>query len=265
MSEQPLYDHTCQWIRVVIFLDTIKPYLLAILFMTLDAIIVLSISVFALTRRSMGSYRVHGPVAIMTALIITYLSGSNAYKRWWHIACRNRVDPELDKEAHKFKKMRFAVVLPRIIEQDYIFGAFEDERRRALNPWDLGIMENLRAALGGWSCLLFWRQPARVWEYGTSSPSKNTDFEMSEQFWAWHYSKILEGRERAGLGRITTETVAQAIYGDRPTVTRSSGNSYERDMGPVDRRHPRELTNSDVAGASDGWSIPERRTVSDMV
>lgn len=248
---------------MVIYLDTIKPYLLAILFMTLDAIIVLSTSIFALIDRSLGSYRVHGPVAIMTALIIAYLSGSNAYKRWWHIACRNRVDPELDREGRKFKKMRFAVAVPRIIEQDYIFGAFEDERRRALNPWDLGTMKNLRATLGGWSCLLFWRRPARIREYGTSS--RSTDFEMSEHFWAWFYHQVLQARERAGLGRITTETVAQAIYGDRATVSHSSGNNYERDMGPIDRRRPRNLTKSDVAGASDAWSITERRTVSDMV
>lgn len=252
---------------MVVFLDTIKPYLLAILFMTLDAIIVLFISVFALTERSMGSYRVHGPVAILTALIIAYLSGSNAYKRWWHIACRNRVDPEMDHETRKFKKLRFAVELPARGEQDYFFGAYEDARRRALNPWDLGTKENIRVALGGWSCLLFWRQPARVREYGTSSRLQRTDFEMSEQFWAWFYRKVLEGRERAASGpnRITVETVVQDMAADRRAASRSSGNSYERETDLVDRRHFRDLTNSDLAGASDAWSIPERRTLSDMV
>lgn len=247
---------------MVVYLDTIKAYLLAILFMTLDAVIVLSVSVFAMIRKSTASYRTHGPVALLTTMIIVYLAGSNAFRRWWHIACRNRVIPEL--AGNSVRKQRFAIFQPTRDGHDYIFGTFEDERRQAMNPWDLGTRANLKAALGGWSCLLFWRQPARVRRYGSELRGlQRSDFEMSEQFWAWVYRKVLEGRERTASGGGTAEAVATPA--DRRTVARSSGTSNGRETGPVDRRHPRDLTNSDVVGASDAWSIPERRTASDMV
>lgn len=189
---------------MVVYLDTLESYLLAILFMTTDAFLVFTISVFAMTHRAYQGAWYHAFVAAFATLIIVYLAGVNTYKRWWNNACRNRVQPEYRNQS------RFAIQQPTRDGYDYILGAFGG------NPRDLGTRRNLAAALGVWSCLLFWRQPERVRRYGRQSYNAGRrDFEMSSDFLAWVHQKRDEyfGRRSVAPNQVVTEATRERALG----------------------------------------------------
>lgn len=89
----PLYDHFCHWIGVVVCLDTIKPYLLCLIFLFLDAIIVIASSLVALGLNSTGS-ALYVPTVVLAGLVVAKLAGHNA---WWKLkllALENITIPE---------------------------------------------------------------------------------------------------------------------------------------------------------------------------
>ncbi|PSR84263.1 hypothetical protein BD289DRAFT_482860 [Coniella lustricola] len=59
----PVYDHYCTWLRVAVFLDTIKPYLLTMFYLVLDTLITLCSSLYFLTLK-------HRPEGLTLSLLI---------------------------------------------------------------------------------------------------------------------------------------------------------------------------------------------------
>lgn len=98
----PAYDHYRHWIRVIVFLDTTKPYLLAILFLFLDAVFVFALSIFAMAQRQHAASYLHAPVLVLTTFVITYLSGVNVFEKWWGLAVKNCTEVEEGKRNHLF-------------------------------------------------------------------------------------------------------------------------------------------------------------------
>lgn len=66
----PLYDHFCHWIGVVVWLDTIKPYLLCLIFLFLDAVIVIGSSLTALGLSGRTSALLYAPTVVLASLVV---------------------------------------------------------------------------------------------------------------------------------------------------------------------------------------------------
>lgn len=186
----PVYDHYCSWLGVCVYLDTIKPYLLLMVFLLFDAIIVFSCSIVAVTLPDTWEKVVHAPVVALATTIVLWLCGHNVYFKTWHLALRNITIPEMGMlHTSRGGSIMFAIRLDQTDE--LIFGRFRG------NPWDLG-RRNLHQVFGGWDCLLPFRQPPRCVGYGRSGRS---DFEMTEEFWRWVEEQEREHRSRAAGSR----------------------------------------------------------------
>ncbi|ROW06646.1 hypothetical protein VPNG_06741 [Cytospora leucostoma] len=177
----PLYDHYCHWIGAVVWLDTIKPYLLFLVFMALDALIVIASSIAAMALPARTSGLIYAPVVVLASLIVALLAFDNAWKRWKSLAFENITIQEC-KEVHASSGGFWFAIAMEGTGQDGEYSWFF--RRYGGNPWDLGIRSNIHQAFGGLlDCLLPWTQPPRVRRY--ADRSQVSDFEMSEHFWKW--------------------------------------------------------------------------------
>lgn len=182
----PVYDHYCGWLRVCVYLDTIKPYLLLMVFLLLDAVIVFSCSIAAMSLPGQEDILVHAPMMVVAGIIAGWLSWHNVRIKFWHLAMRNITIPERSKlNDHRGGSIMFAI-------RHNPTGDLFFERYRG-NPWDLG-WRNLYQVFGGWDCLLPFRQPPRCVGYGRNDRS---DFEMTEEFWHWVEEKEEQYRLRA--------------------------------------------------------------------
>ncbi|RYP05260.1 hypothetical protein DL764_003921 [Monosporascus ibericus] len=153
----PVYDHYCAFLNAAVYLRTIKPYLYVAVFLQVDAVFSLAVSVFALANYQVPAV----PFAIsviMEALLAMLGSLMLTYDRIWFLAFKNLVGPERLTPA-------------------WVLGFKYDERGETRlhlqrfegrDPWDLGISENLHQVLGRhwWQWVFFWWQPERVFLYG---------------------------------------------------------------------------------------------------
>lgn len=89
-----LYDHFCGWLRVCVWLETAKSYLLTILFLLLDAIFVVIISFIAISRTGRSSTVVHAPAVTRAVAVAIFLAGSNLWLKFLDLALRNVTIPE---------------------------------------------------------------------------------------------------------------------------------------------------------------------------
>lgn len=88
----PVYDHYCHWIGVIVYLDTVKPYLLTTSFLFMDAMIVFSCSI---VDWFLFQYAVlPAPVMVLTAIIVVWLASQNAWLQFKRLAMRNITFPE---------------------------------------------------------------------------------------------------------------------------------------------------------------------------
>ncbi|RYP28814.1 hypothetical protein DL767_007032 [Monosporascus sp. MG133] len=153
----PVYDHYCAFLKAAVYLRTIKPYLYVAVFLPMDALFSLAVSVFALANYQVPAVPFASSV-IMGALLAMLVTLMLTYDRIWFLAFKNRIGPE------------------RIIPA-WVVGFKYDERGEARlhlqvfqdrHPWDLGISENLHQVLGRhwWQWLFFWWRPERVSRYG---------------------------------------------------------------------------------------------------
>lgn len=223
----PVYDHYCYWIRVIVYLDSIKAYLLTILFLAIDAFIVLALSTFAIAHRGHSMSVLHAPMSVLTAFIITYMAGCNVVKKWWQLAFRNRILPE---EGLRHNHL-FAIAVGTRDLPNLIFSAYEG------NPWDLGTWGNLKEVLGDkWTWFLFWVHPRRVKDYRKNGYLANqSDFQMSADFASWVANKRLEhSRSRAATRTARIEEGRRALG--------HSADSANRDDQAPDRLELGELT-----------------------
>lgn len=186
----PVYDHFCGWLGVCVYLDTIKPYLLLMVFLLFDAIIVFSCSIAAMSSPETQDQLLHAPMMALATIIVLWLCGHNVHVKFWHLAMRNITIPEKNRMSYnRGGSIMFAIRLDPT--NDFIF------RRYRSNPWDLG-WRNLHQVFGGWDCLLPFTQPPRCVGYGRNDRS---DFEMKEEFWFWVEEKEREHRSRAAGSR----------------------------------------------------------------
>lgn len=191
-----LYDHFCGWLRVCVWLDTMKSYLLTIFFLLLDGIIVMIVSFIAISRQGRSSATVHVPAVTRAVAVAIFLAGSNLWLKVRDLALRNVTI----SEKHQLRQVAgvrggfWFALLPDRPEHDPDFQHFRG------NPWDLGWQRNLSQVFGEslWDCLLPWTQPPRVRYY--ADHRHVTDFEMSDAFWEWVRDKKENRFRAAGSG-----------------------------------------------------------------
>ncbi|KUI70211.1 hypothetical protein VM1G_06320 [Cytospora mali] len=223
----PVYDHYCNWIRVIVYLDSMKAYLLTILFLAVDAVIVLALSTFAISHRGHSMSILHAPMSVLATLIITYLAGGNTVKKWWQLAFRNRIGPE---EGHRHDHL-FAIAVGTRDIPDFIFSTYIG------SPWDLGIRGNLTEVLGStWTWFLFWVRPRRVQDYRKNGYLANqSDFQMSADFMSWVANKRLEH------SRLKIATRTARTEEGRRAMGHSIGSAHQ-DVDIPDRLELGDLT-----------------------
>lgn len=171
----PMYDHYCWWLRVNVYLDTIKSHVLTIVGLILDAITHLVLSVFALVTYRQGKLSlIWGGACASAALILVILTLLGALAQLRNLVIRNSLSPEASATSFKF-----AFRIPVRGQDLYHFSDYIG------NPWDLGLWRNLQEVLGPiWQWPNFWYRPKRVFNYGRY-PGNRSDLPMSDEFRQW--------------------------------------------------------------------------------
>ncbi|KAI1809724.1 hypothetical protein GGS20DRAFT_580453 [Poronia punctata] len=161
----PCYDHFCKFLRVAVYLDTMKSYFCLQLWLLLDTLFTISVSIASLSTSNhwislIGFYA----TVLVTGVVICYLAVDNLLWNIRRLLWKNKLGAETrfgwagdDAWALAFK------VRTHGPEGEWVlhFHKFEE------NPWDLGPRENLRHVLGPWwQWPFFWIQPPRVSRYG---------------------------------------------------------------------------------------------------
>ncbi|KAK7754551.1 hypothetical protein SLS62_003572 [Diatrype stigma] len=151
-----------------------KLYML--LFLPLDIIFTVIVSVLAMTESSGRSVVMFSTPLITSALLIAFMVVENTWYQWCHLAWDNEITLEYYDRGLKPITLVFKV---------------EEHQRTILrckqyteNPWDLGPKGNLRQVLGEtWPVMLCpWIHPARVTNYFNNRPAV-TDFLFREEVW----------------------------------------------------------------------------------
>lgn len=191
----PVYDHYCSWLGVIVYLDTIKPYLLLIGFLVLDAIVVFSCSIAATSLPRSMDFALHGSVTALATVIALWLGTLNGIHQFRHLAMQNITAPERAKLRNRNAAEQgggrsfFALQ----VDNELVYDRFQG------NPWDLGRKRNLHQILGGWDCLVPWTPSPRCVGYGNLRD--RSDFEMSDHFWRWVEETEVAHRSRAAGSR----------------------------------------------------------------
>ncbi|KAI0601094.1 hypothetical protein F4775DRAFT_479397 [Biscogniauxia sp. FL1348] len=154
----PVYDHYCKYLRVIIYLRTMKPYLYVLIFLPLDGLFTVSLSIFALQSKHQLMVFQYVAVLILSAVMVTLIALGNTYHQIRWLALQNATYCERTYEpwniAFKFRNVDGEWHLhPQKFYQ---------------NPWDLGPRQNLLQVFGDkwYQWLFFWWAPDRVYRYG---------------------------------------------------------------------------------------------------
>ncbi|RYP90475.1 hypothetical protein DL770_003386 [Monosporascus sp. CRB-9-2] len=170
---RPLFDHFCKFIRISVYLRTIKLYLYMLIFLPLDLIVTLAFASFA-TSQSTGRSALMFCVPIICASpVLIEVVLENAIAQWYLLAWKNQLHGEGRSVTLVFKV--------RVRHQRTILHCKQYDN---MNPWDLGYKENFKQALGEtWLVRLCpWIPPARVRNY-FKNPGRATDFIFREEVW----------------------------------------------------------------------------------
>ncbi|KAI1073658.1 hypothetical protein F5B20DRAFT_498080 [Whalleya microplaca] len=157
----PVYDHFCDYLKVAVYLRTIKPYLYVLLFLALDSVFSSAISLFAVARYKVLYVPFAGSV-IMGAIMVVMVLIMCTMRKFYLLLFRNSVVIE-SKYCNQLRRFHFAFKYNEGGEWRLRLSTFDGQ-----DPWDLGTVENLHHVLGRhwWQWLLFWWQPERVSRYG---------------------------------------------------------------------------------------------------
>lgn len=91
----PVYDHFCSLLLTAVYLDTIKPYLYLLVFLSLDALVTIATCVAVLARGWSGGLQWPFIAALFPAVVVIGLIAQvNAYKRVRGLAFQNITDIE---------------------------------------------------------------------------------------------------------------------------------------------------------------------------
>ncbi|KAK7740424.1 hypothetical protein SLS62_011105 [Diatrype stigma] len=153
---EAVYDHFCKFIKVAVYLRTIKAYLFVLVFLPLDSIFSIALSIYAIASNQRVDIAVS---AIVAAISVICTSVYFTWEKIWLLAFKNCVYAE---QTINNKVWYLAFKYNTGNETRFHINKFHGR-----HPWDLGFSENLRQVLGQWwQWPFFWWQPERVSRYG---------------------------------------------------------------------------------------------------
>lgn len=169
----PVYDHFCKFIKVAVYLRTMKAYLFVLVFLPLDCIFSVALSTYALAINQRVDIAT-AVCAIVAAVSVICTSVYFTYEKIWLLAFKNCVHAETISK----KVWYLAFKYDTGNETRLHINKFQGQ-----HPWDLGISENLRQVFGQWwQWPFFWWQPERVSRYG-----KYADQDLPYADWVTRY------------------------------------------------------------------------------
>ncbi|KAI0015604.1 hypothetical protein F4780DRAFT_784007 [Xylariomycetidae sp. FL0641] len=225
----PLYDHYCEFLKVTVYLRTMKPYLFCIGFLFLDSLFTLGVTVAGLTSGHVAFTWPSSSALVLTALMVGLVSGYNYQYQLLLLAWRN------DLNSERSIRDGNGSFDPWVIAFKYKSPGANGEwrlhnRRLAKNPWDLGGPANLRQVFGQhwWQWFLFWVPPERVSKYG--------DFESRCGYSDLPMSKLVESHRRNVLNNVprdagTDASASHAQGSDRRSLVHHARRSQQHSSG----------------------------------
>ncbi len=214
----PVYDHFCPFLQCVVYLRTIKLYLFVLIFLPVDCLMSVALSIFALAKFEEVVVP-HVCMVMLGALMIIFVTYAWTYDKFWLLAGRNCTAPEKGNNREIILAFRYK---NRETRRDMLHL----ERFVGRHPWDLGTWENLHQVLGRhwWQWFLFWVLPERVARYGRFGVC---DLPFAD--WVVDYSKWLtSSRERSNDFNATIPPhLGQEGSSSRRQDQRSSGSSVQ--------------------------------------
>jgi len=198
-------------------MDTIKGYLLFLVYLALDGVLSLIGTIVALATdaRSVGFGFLHMRTLFLSLLLFALLLVSNLAGELPDLTWRNQPGAE-----RQITEWTVATIEQLHGLQAVQFVTFTMEDRAGLrHPWDLGQWENTKQALGNrvWEWFLPWRQPPRVRRYGRY-PGDLSDLPHGEMWWRYKRDPAGSGATRSQLLPVPAGTNSY-----RRSVGRSSG------------------------------------------
>ncbi|RYO92007.1 hypothetical protein DL762_001836 [Monosporascus cannonballus] len=169
----PLFDHFCKFMRISVYLRTMKLYLYVLIFLPLDLIVTLVFASLATGQSTGRSTWMFCVPIICASPVLIEVALENTIIQWYLLAWKNQLHGEGRSVTLVFKvRLRHQRTILRCKQYDN------------LNPWDLGYKENLRQALGEtWLVgLCPWIPPARVRNY-YKNPGRAADFIFRKEVW----------------------------------------------------------------------------------
>ncbi|KAI1775893.1 hypothetical protein F4818DRAFT_458006 [Hypoxylon cercidicola] len=153
----PVYDHFCGYLWSTVYLRTMKPYCFVLVFLPLDAVYSLAVSVVALSQPSTRWSAPFVGSIILCCVVVTMVVMNNALPNLKRLVWKNTVGPELFNEIWTLAFKCQERVGWRLRLHDF-----------ETNPWDLGFRANFRQVFGEhwWMWPFFWWNPERVSRYG---------------------------------------------------------------------------------------------------
>ncbi|KAK1987557.1 hypothetical protein LZ30DRAFT_684486 [Colletotrichum cereale] len=177
----PLWDHYCWWLWVPVCLPTQKAYLLFTVYIVNFHLVSLGAIAWSLGKWS--TRWAFGPVllsALFLPMVFLWVKLAPFVGQWKNQVFRNQTHHEMGRfvRSRRVPSWPMGLVGPDGLEHVVV----------PFNPWDLGTIGNVRAALGDhwWQWPWFWCIPRRVKEYGTNP---DWDLPFGEQ-----WINFVEGR-----------------------------------------------------------------------
>lgn len=214
----PMFDHYCNWIWVVVYLDTIKAYMLHMYYYFLENVFTIIVCVWAITEE--GLRLAAGPpivVLVLSSLVAFGLLRPNIQTQTKNLVLYNRLHSEHPKTGFQFWMVRVTPDRNGLVNVRFM--------PLARNPWDLGKWNNLHSVFGKsiWTWPLFWVWPERVTQYGRL-PGNESDLPLGGHWRAAERGEPNTLREIDGqtsflfslptAGRVTRRSQARSSSGD---------------------------------------------------
>ncbi|WQF85911.1 hypothetical protein CDEST_10925 [Colletotrichum destructivum] len=177
----PLWDHYCWWLWTPVCLPTQKSYLLFTVYIVIFHLV--SLGIISWSLGSWWSTWTHLPyvvAALFLPMVFLWVKLAPFWGQWKNQVFRNQTHHELGTFVRNRPQPAWPIGLTGPDGFEHVVVPF--------NPWDLGTIGNVRAALGDhwWQWPWFWCIPRRVNEYGTNP---DWDLPFGEQ-----WSNFVEGR-----------------------------------------------------------------------
>ncbi|KAI1268046.1 hypothetical protein F5Y18DRAFT_277418 [Xylariaceae sp. FL1019] len=177
----PCYNHYCPWIKVAVYLHTLKPYMSLQIWLVLDIVFSIAVSIKSLVDSPV--YVALHVAFLLGGIMIAILAVNTLQQQFLTQILRNELAFEKGSRVNPRVMFNTRLVAFKVAKRrdefDIRLKHFPDR-----SPWDYGFLENCYHTLGPfWQWPLFWIQPDRVRYY-----RKHGRFQFNKDIDRYHSS-----------------------------------------------------------------------------